>query len=82
MEVKSAGLTKGLDVRMNEERRGINVESNMMLCTEKKVGLGNDKGKFYLGHIKLEIPNLFNGEGNVTPLQYSCLENPMDGGAW
>ena len=22
------------------------------------------------------------GEGNVNPLQYSCLENPMDGGAW
>ena len=21
-------------------------------------------------------------EGNGTPLQYSCLENPMDGGAW
>ena len=23
-----------------------------------------------------------NGEGNGTPLQYSCLENPRDGGAW
>ena len=22
------------------------------------------------------------GEGNGTPLQYSCLENPMEGGAW
>ena len=22
------------------------------------------------------------GEGNDTPLQYSCLENPIDGGAW
>ena len=21
-------------------------------------------------------------EGNGTPLQYSCLENPMDGGVW
>ena len=27
------------------------------------------------------ISNLI-GEGNGTPLQYSCLENPMDGGAW
>ena len=26
--------------------------------------------------------NLSFGEGNGTPLQYSCLENPMDGGAW
>ena len=23
-----------------------------------------------------------HGEGNGTPFQYSCLENPMDGGAW
>ena len=25
---------------------------------------------------------IHTGEGNGTPLQYSCLENPMDGGAW
>ena len=25
---------------------------------------------------------LIVGEVNGTPLQYSCLENPMDGGAW
>ena len=24
----------------------------------------------------------FPGEGNGNPLQHSCLENPMDGGAW
>ena len=24
----------------------------------------------------------FFGEGSGTPLQYPCLENPMDGGAW
>ena len=23
-----------------------------------------------------------SGEGSGTPLQYSCLENPIDGGAW
>ena len=30
------------------------------------------------------IPGLgrFPGEGNGNPLQYSCLENIMDGGAW
>ena len=27
------------------------------------------------------LSSLF-GEGDGTPLQYSCLENPMDGGAW
>ena len=25
---------------------------------------------------------MLNGEGSGTSLQYSCLENPMDGGAW
>ena len=28
------------------------------------------------------LPWWFSGEGNGTPLQYSCLENPMDRGAW
>ena len=30
----------------------------------------------------LEISELKWGEGNGTPLQYSCLENPMNRGAW
>ena len=30
----------------------------------------------------LEPPKIKSGEGNGTPLQYSCLENPMGGGAW
>jgi len=28
------------------------------------------------------MARLWIREGNGTPLQYSCLENPMDGGAW
>ena len=28
------------------------------------------------------MSSLPRGEGNGTPLQYSCLENPMNGGAW
>ena len=37
---------------------------------------------------KTEYPGLISGlgkspgEGNGNPLQYSCLENPMDRGAW
>ena len=36
------------------------------------------------GKIQLEIGIgiTLGREGNGTPLQYSCLENPMDGGAW
>ena len=28
------------------------------------------------------LPLISPGEGNGNPLQYSCLENPMDRGAW
>ena len=28
------------------------------------------------------LKGFLGGEGNGNPLQYSCLENPMDGGAW
>ena len=32
--------------------------------------------------LKYEGLQFWFGEGTGTPLQYSCLENPMDGGAW
>ena len=32
--------------------------------------------------LRLHQPNTIHREGNGTPLQYSCLENPMGGGAW
>ena len=37
-------------------------------------------GTFQVSYLYLFVMVL--GEGNGTPLQYSCLENPMDGGAW
>ena len=40
----------------------------------------------FVGKVKSVLFNmvykLLIREGNGTPLQYSCLENPMDGGAW
>ena len=35
-----------------------------------------------MGGKELDMTQCLSGEGNGTPLQYSCLENPMDGGAW
>ena len=32
--------------------------------------------------VGLHFLSVVNGEGNGTPLQYSCLENPLEGGAW
>ena len=47
--------------------------------------LGSDgKASAYNAGDPGSIPGLgrFPGEGNGNPLQYSCQENPMDGGAW
>ena len=47
------------------------------------MGLGKEKlgvNAILSDNIK-KHKNLF-GEGNGNPLQYSCLANPMDGGAW
>ena len=37
---------------------------------------------FNLHNVVWYISFSFSGEGNGNPLQYSCLANPMDGGAW
>ena len=38
---------------------------------------------FPSGFFSILLPVIcLNGEGNGNPLQYSCLENPMDRGAW
>ena len=46
-------------------------------------GLDGKASAYNAGDLDL-IPGLGRspGEGNGNPLQYSCLENPMDGGAW
>ena len=46
-------------------------------------GGSNGKSAYNAGDPSL-IPGLgrSSGEGNGNPLQYSCLENPMDRGAW
>ena len=36
----------------------------------------------YYYYIEKRFHHDYTREGNGTPLQYSCLENPMDGGAW
>ena len=51
-----------------------------------KLGFGSSDGKesaYYAGDLG-SIPGSGRspGEGNSNPLQCSCLENPMDRGAW
>ena len=47
-------------------------------------GGSDGKASVYNARDLGSIPGLgrFPGEGNGNPLQYSCLENPMDGEAW
>ena len=49
----------------------------------RQIGLDNKESAHNMGGLVL-IPGLeiSPGEGNGTPLQYSCLENSMDKGAW
>ena len=37
---------------------------------------------FTIATKRIKYLGIYLGEGNGTPLQYSCLENPMDRGAW
>ena len=49
--------------------------------TSCMLNLGVAQVGFGIFFFYLRLCILFR-EGNGTPLQYSCLENPMDGGAW
>ena len=56
-------------------------ESKRLFYTSVSLLLSRIQGYHY--HLsKFHIYALVYGEGNGIPLQYSCLENPMDGGAW
>ena len=63
------------------------LKSLLMMVKEdsEKAGLkfNNQKTKIMVsGPITSWQLDRGNAESNGTPLQYSCLENPMDGGAW
>ena len=46
-------------------------------------GIFGEADSFWVrGTVITVILRYWHGEGNGTPLQYSCLENPMEGGAW
>ena len=61
-------------------------------CQENALVIANTlfqhhKKRLYNGHhqmvnTEIRLIMFFAGEGNGNPLQYSCLENPVDRGAW
>ena len=38
--------------------------------------------RYHVRPVLIILASEFREEGNGNPLQYSCLANPMDGGAW
>ena len=50
--------------------------------TERKKGFLKNEVSLRALWDNIKYSNVCIGQGNGTPLQYSCLENPMDGGAW
>ena len=52
------------------------------MCYGLKIWKQCSNKLFHLRKELLSFSVLFPREGNGTLLQYSCLENPMDGGAW
>ena len=59
-------------------------ETKFFWVVLKQYGVSEVKASACPGGDLSSIPGLGRspGEGNGNPLQYSCLENPMDGGAW
>ena len=54
-----------------------------LLCSDDIPGGSNGKTSAYNVGDPDSMPRLGRtGEGNGNPLQYSCLENAMDGGTW
>ena len=54
-------------------------------CEDHKLGASKETllQSLKLPFHRLQVgATLVTGEGNGNPLQYSCLENPMDRGAW
>ena len=59
----------------------LNVELQRIARRDKKAYL-SDQCKEIEEKIEWERLKISSGEDDGTPLQYSCLENPMDGGVW
>ena len=51
----------------------LNIYLYMQVCVYKHL--------YVYTHIYIYL-HIYMGEGNSTPLQYCCLENPMDREAW
>ena len=73
MKVKEESEKVGLKLNIQKTDHGIWSHHFMA----NRWGNNGNSDRLYFGGLQNHC-----GEGNDTPLQYSCLENPMDGEAW
>ena len=68
---------------MHQQKGSNNTDYLETVCPNFPGGSDSKASAYNVGHPG-SIPGSGRspGEGNGNPLQYSCLENPMDGGAW
>ena len=65
------------------ESGGRNQEFGVSRYTLLHIKQMNNKDLLYsTGNCIQNLVIMYSGEGNGTPLQYFCLENPMDKAAW
>jgi len=71
-------------IHCNKEKNGFAKEKFGRHHLNNHPGGSDSKASAYNAGDLGSIPGLGRspGEGNGNPLQYSCLENPMDGEAW
>ena len=65
---------------INQKDRGASSEGPPLALRPLKTEINNKSNK--LEPMNEPEKHTAKNEGNGTPLQYSCLENPTDGGAW
>ena len=58
------------------------IDGETMETVTDFIFLGSKSLWIVTASMKLKDAYRLDGEGNGIPLQYSCLENPMDRGAW
>ena len=87
MQCQSVGFTaqgQQNQVWFDNKQKLTDKENKLMVTKGTSPGDSEGKLSAYNTGVPSSIPGSGRspGEGNGNPLQYSCLENPMDGGAW
>ena len=73
-----------MKVKEESEKVGLklNIQKTKIMASGPSVQFSRWVVSDSLQPMNCSMPGLPVGEGNGTLLEYSCLENPIDGGAW